>query len=178
MRVLDRPAASVTGRNAQHLGRWTLWLLTPASVTALTLSWLAFAPHWTWQREILCAVLGFMAFCLALSVWSQERFWWAPRALAAVVTLGCVAAVLRVVLFPMAGGAPRAPAVFLASVAFMVWGLPCLCFALWGHTRGKLVRADAVHVTRMDRWTAHLLPALAWGTGIALGIYLLRLIVP
>lgn len=176
MRALEHRAAPVTGRNAQRLGRWVLWLLLPACLTALALSWLAFAPHWTWAREALCAVLGFSALCLGLSLWSQERFWWAPRALAALVTLGCVAAVLRVMLFPMAGDAPRASAVFLASVAFMVWGLPCLCFTLWGHTGGKLARRDTSHVTLMDRATAHLLPALAWGTGLALGVYLLRLL--
>jgi len=152
-----------------------LWLLTPASFTALGLSWLAFSPYWTWAREALCVVLALGGVLFALSLLSQERFWWAPRLLAALVTLGCVAAVYRVLLFPMAGGAPRAPALFLASVAFMVWGLPCLCFALWGHTRGKLARPDAAHVTRMDHWTAHLLPALAWATGIALGVYLIRL---
>jgi hypothetical protein len=175
LRVLERRTASLTGRNAQHLARWALWLLLPACLSALALSWFAFAPHWTWSRETLCAVLGFSALCLGFSLWSQERFWWAPRSLAALVTLGCVAAVFRVMLFPMAGDTPRAPAVFLASVAFMVWGLPCLCFTLWGHTGGKLARGDVVHATFMDRWTAHLLPAFAWGTGIALGVYLLRL---
>ncbi|MGE5625934.1 MAG: hypothetical protein ACM3ZT_10345 [Bacillota bacterium] len=178
MRAAERQATPIGGRNAQHLSRWLLWFLTPASLTALGLSWVEFAPRWTWSREIVCAVLALTSLLLGFSLISQRRFWWAPRALALMVTVGCVAAVYRVLLFPMAGNAPRAPALFLASVGFMVWGLPCLCFALWGHTRGKLARDDAQHVTRMDRWTAHLLPALAWATGIALGVYLLRLLLP
>lgn len=175
MRVLERHTTRLMGRNAQHLARWALWLLTIVCLGALALSWFTFAPYWTWARGTLYAVLGLAVLCLGFSLWSQERFWWAPRVLAALVTLGSVAAVFRVMLFPMAGDTPRAPAVFLASVAFMVWGLPCLCFTLWGHTGGKLARGDVVRATFMDRWTAHLLPAFAWGTGIALGVYLLRL---
>ena len=172
----ERRAAPVRGRNAQYLSDWLLWLLTPVNLAALALAWVAFAPHWTWTREALCALLGLTGLLFGLALANQERFWWATRALAALVTLACVAAVYRVLLFPMAGDTPRTPALFLASVAFMVWGLPCLCFALWGHTRGKLARIDAQHVTRMDHWTAHLLPALAWATGIALAVYLIRLL--
>lgn len=176
MLAAERRTAPLRGRNAQYLPPRLLWLLAPGNLAALGLAWFAFAPHWTWAREALCGLLGLTSLLFGLALVSQERFWWAPRVLAALVTLACVAAVYRVLLFPMAGDTPRTPALFLASVAFMVWGLPCLCFALWGHTRGKLARLDARHVTRMDRWTAHLLPALAWATGIALAVYLIRLL--
>lgn len=176
MQAAEQDALRVAGRNAQRLSGWALWLLTPLCLVATVGLVYTYASHWTWPRELLCVTLGFASLCLGLSLWSQERFWWAPRVLAGFVTLACVAAFYRLLLFPLAGGAPRVPALFLATVAFMVWGLPCLCFLLWGHTGGKLARRDVLHVTTMDRFTAQLLPALAWATGLALGVYLLRLL--
>lgn len=178
MRAVEQDTLRVPGRNAQRLSRWALWLLTPLCLAVTAGLIYAYASHWTWPRELLCGTLALADGCLMLSLWSQERFWWAPRVLAGLVTLACVAAFYRLLLFPLAGAAPRVPALFLATVAFMIWGLPCLCFLLWGHTGGKLARRDVLHATPMDRFTAQLMPALAWATGLALGVYLLRLLLP
>lgn len=166
-------------RNAQQLSRSLLWLLAPAATVACLGLSVAYHSQWTWARVLLCSALGFSAACLALSLVSQQRFWWAPRALAGLVAFCYLAAVARLSWLPAPGTpGPHFPLLFLATVGFMVCGVPALSFMLWGHTRGKLARGDALHVTRMDRWTAHLIPALAYGTWIAVGVYLLSLLEP
>ena len=165
--------------NAQQLDRRLLWLLTPASVVACVGFGLYSSGHWNWPRILLCGASGLVALCFALSLWSQQRFWWASRILAGMVSLGFLAAVARLSWFPMPGvPGPHLPLLFLAVVGFMVCGVPALSFMLWGHTRGKSARADAVHVTAMDRWTAGLIPLLGYAAWLAAGVYLLNLLVP
>lgn len=166
-------------RNAQQIDRRLLWLLTPASVAACLGFYLLSAGHWNWPRALLCGVAGTAALCFALSLWSQQRFWWASRVLAAMVWTGFLAAVARLSWFPTPGSAgPHLPLLFLAVVGFMVCGVPALSFMLWGHTRGKAARPDAVQVTAMDRWTSGLIPLLGYAAWFATGVYLLSLLVP
>lgn len=179
MRVAERqPAPARAGRNAQRLGRGLLWFLSAASLaTVLGLAAL-FMGHWTWPREILCAVLALVSACFVLTLVDAERHWWALRIVAAVVVGGYVAAILRLTFFPTAGalGMP-VPLLFLATAGFLVCGVPALSFVLWGHTRGRLARDDAGEAGTFERRTAGLIPALAWGTWLAVGVYLLHLLV-
>jgi hypothetical protein len=166
------------GRNAQQIPRRLLWLLTPACAVAAVGLMLLY-DHWNWPRALVCGAFAFATFCLAFCMADQERFWWAPRALAGLVTLCYLAAVARFSWLPGPGSpGPHLPLLFLAVVGFMLCGVPALCFMLWGHTRGKLARADARRVTLMDHWTARLIPVLAWATWFAVGVYLLSLLVP
>ena len=166
-------------RNAQHIPRRLLWLLTPFCVgVALDLA-VVYTGPWNWPRAVACGGFAFSAVCFALSMLSQERFWWAPRALAGLVSLSYLAAVARFSWLPGPGApGPHLPLLFLAVVGFMLCGVPALCFMLWGHTRGKLARGDAQHITLMDRCTARLIPILAWATWFAVGVYLLSLLIP
>lgn len=167
------------GRNAQHIPRRLLWLLTPACTVAAVGLALAYGGHWNWPRALACGGFAFSAVCFALSMAGQERFWWAPRALAGLITLCYLAAVARFSWLPGPGApGPHLPLLFLAVVGFMLCGVPALCFLLWGHTRGKLARGDARHVTLMDRWTARLIPILTYATWFAVGVYLLSLLIP
>ena len=178
MRAAERQPAARSGRNAQQLSRGILWLLSSASlVTTLGLGAL-FMGHWTWAREILCAMLTLVTGCFALTLADPERHWWALRTVAGLVACGYVAAILRLTFFPTAGGlgAP-APLLFLATAGFMVCGVPALSFMLWGHTRGRLARGDAGEAGVFERRTAGLMGALAWGTWLAVGVYLLHLLV-
>lgn len=177
MRAAETPAGS-HGRNAQLIPRRLLWLLTPAcAVAAVGLA--ALYDHWNWPRILVCGAFAFATLCLVFCMVSQKRFWWAPRVLAGLVTLCYLAAVARFSWLPGPGSTgPHLPLLFLAVVGFMLCGVPALCFMLWGHTRGKLARGDAQHVTLMDRWTARLIPILAWATWFAVGVYLLSLLVP
>jgi len=173
-----RPAAPRAGRNAQRLGRGPLWLLSTASlVTALGFGTL-FMGHWTWAREVLCAAMALTTGCFLLTLLDAERYWWALRVVAGLVAGGYVVAILRLTFFPTAGGlGTPAPLLFLATAGFMVCGVPALSFMFWGHTRGRLARDDAGEAGAFERRTAGLMPALAWGTWIAVGVYLLHLLV-
>jgi hypothetical protein len=178
LRVAERAPSRIAGRNAQCIPQPLLWLLMPATAVATLGSGLLFADHWTWARGLLCIVFAISTLCLVLALWSQERFWWAPRTLAGLVTLSYLTAVVRFSWFPAPGApGPHLPLLFLATVGFMVCGVPSLSFMLWGHTRGKLARGDVQHITLMDRWTARLMPVLAYGTWFAVGVYLLSLLV-
>jgi len=166
------------GRNAQHIPRALLWMLTPATMAAAVGFALLFMDQWNWPRALLCILFAVATVCLVLAWSSQERHWWAPRVLAGLVTLSYLAAVVRFSWFPAPGApGPHLPLLFLAVVGFMVCGVPSLSFMLWGHTRGKLARSDVQRVTLMDRWTARLMPVLAYGTWFAVGVYLLSLLV-
>jgi hypothetical protein len=165
-------------RNAQLIGRGLLWLLTPAVLLAAAGLALQYWDHWNSSRILLCAALALTALLLALCLWSQQRFWWAPRALGGMVALAYLGAVIRLSLLPGPGvPGPHLPLLFLASVGFMVCGVPALSFMLWGHTRGRLARGDAGVGTLMDRWTARLIPLLGHATWLAVGVYLLSLLV-
>jgi hypothetical protein len=178
LRAAERIDPRSAGRNAQRIPRPVLWVLTPAMAVAAFGFVILFTGHWNWARGLLCLVFAVSALCFALAWVSQERHWWAPRLLATFVTLSYLAAVVRFSWFPGAGTAgPHLPLLFLATVGFMVCGVPALSFMLWGHTRGKLARGDVQHITRMDRWTARLMPVLAYGTWLAVGVYLLSLLV-
>lgn len=177
MRAAERIPSRAAGRNAQRIPRALLWLLTPALTVAALGMGLLSVDHWNWARGLLCILFAVSALCLALALSSQERHWWAPRLLAGLVTLSYLAAVARFSWFPAPGApGPHLPLLFLATVGFMVCGVPALSFMLWGHTRGKLARGDAQRITLMDRWTARLMPILAYGTWFAVGVYLLSLL--
>ena len=179
MRAAEQSRAQGRRRNAQQLGRGMLWLLTPATLLVCAGLGLQDWGEWTLWRMALCGAFAVASACLALSLWSQERFWWAPRILAGLVTLSYLAAVIRLSFLPAAGApGPHLPLLFLASVGFMVCGVPALSFMLWGHTRGKLARGDAGEGGLMDRWTARLIPLLGYATWFAVGVYLLSLLVP
>lgn len=166
-------------RNAQQIDRRLLWLFTAVSVAACLALGLLFAGRWNWPRGLLCGAVALAALCFTLSLWSQQRFWWASRVLGGMVCLGFLTAVARLSWFPTPGSpGPHLPLLFLAVVGFMVCGVPALSFTLWGHTRGKAARADAVRITSMDRWTSGLIPLLGYAAWFATGIYLLSLLVP
>ena len=178
MRAAEPTPLRIAARNAQRLPRPLLWLLTPAMAVAAVGLTLLFMDRWNWPRALLCCVFALATLCLVLAWLSQERYWWAPRVLAGLVTLSYFAAVVRFSWFPAPGApGPHLPLLFLATVGFMVCGVPSLSFMLWGHTRGKLARGDVRRITLMDRWTARLMPVLAYGTWFAVGVYLLSLLV-
>jgi hypothetical protein len=178
LRAAEPTSLGNTGRNAQRLPRPLLWMLTPAMAVAAAGLTLLSMDQWNWTRALLCAVFAVATLCLILAWASQERYWWAPRVLAGLVTLSYLMAVVRFSWFPAPGSVgPHLPLLFLATVGFMVCGVPSLSFMLWGHTRGKLARGDVRRITLMDRWTARLMPVLAYGTWFAVGVYLLSLLV-
>jgi hypothetical protein len=178
LRAAEPKLLGIAGRNAQLIPRALLWMLTPAAAVAAVGFSLLFMEQWNWPRAALCVVFAVATLCLVLAWSSQERYWWAPRVLAGLVTLGYLGAVVRFSWFPAPGApGPHLPLLFLATVGFMVCGVPSLSFMLWGHTRGKLARGDVQRITLMDRWTARLIPVLAYGTWFAVGVYLLSLLV-
>ena len=166
-------------RNAQLIDQRLLWLLTPAAAAACTGFCLFFLHHWNWPRAMVCGGFGVATVCFGFALWDQRRYWWATRALAGMVSLTFFGAVARLSWFPTPGApGPHLPLLFLATVGFMVCGVPALSFMLWGHTRGKSARADAQHVTGMDRWTTRLIPLLGYATWFAVGVYLVSLLEP
>lgn len=179
MPAAERRAGRVRGRrNAQQLARGWLWLLVSASLVTLAGFAFIFAGHWTWARELLCAVLAATAACFLLTLADPERFWWALRVVAGLVAVGYLAAILRLTFFPLAGGlGTPLPLLFLATAGFMVCGVPALSFVLWGHTRGRMARDDSGEAGAFERHTARLMPALAYGTWFAIGVYLVHLLV-
>lgn len=178
MRAAERRVAPGGGRNAQYLGRPLLGLLGSASLVAAVSFAVLFAGQWTWARALLCAMFSLVFFCFTLALADEERYWWALRIVAGFVAAAYLAAILRLTFFPLAGelGHP-VPLLFLATAGFMVCGVPALSFMLWGHTRGRAARADVGEAGVFERYTARLLPALAYGTWFAVGVYLLHLLV-
>lgn len=174
MRVLEREERHLGPvRNAQRIATPVLWLMTPASLLLSGMLWLQFAGDWTPARAVACGALSLASLCLVLSLVSQRLFWWAPRLLAALIAGACIAAVYLAAWFPIpARSDPRLPAIFIATLGFLLLGLPCLCFTLWGHTGGKLARGDTERITPMDRWTARLLVVLHYAMLLALAFYI------
>lgn len=159
-------------RNAQRIAAPVLWLMTPTTTLLTVLVWAEFAGAWTPARIAACALLGLAALCFAFSLVSQRLFWWAPRLLALMVATACLGAIYLVAWLPSrATGVPRLPAVFLATLGFLLLGLPSLCFALWGHTGAKLARLDAMRITAMDQWTARILRAMHYAVLVAVAFY-------
>ena len=176
MPVLERDIGHPgPARNAQRIAAPVLWLMTPAMTLFTVLLWAEFVGAWTPARIVACGVLGLAALCFAFALVSQRLFWWAPRVLAAMVSAACFGAIYLVAWLPArAAGEPRLPAVFLATLGFLLLGVPCLCFVLWGHTGAKLARLDAIRITPMDRWTARILRALHYAVLVALAFYVAR----
>ena len=172
MRALEQEQAAperMPPRNAQTIKPWVLWLLTPAMLLTTLLVFASVGGEWTLSDALLCAAFALVTLCLILALIDQQRFWWALRILAGLVCFGYVAYVLYAAMAPPASGDdPHFPRLFLATMGFLVWGLPSLCFMLWGHVGGKLARGDVSRVTPMDIWTARLLKLLIYGTFIGL----------
>ena len=164
-------------RNAQEIDGPALWVAMIAACMLLGVVCLASAGEWSPPRVFTCSVLVTLCTCLLLSAISQRRFWWAPRIIAGMIAFGCLSAVYVAAWYaPTLAHDPRLPAVVMASVCFLVAGVPALCFMLWGHTRGKLARLDTDRITRMDVWTGRLLVLLRYALFIALAFYVLRLL--
>ena len=175
MRALDYRRRSLR-RNAQLISRWLLWALTPP-VAALTVYLSLLPAPWSMPRVLLCSLMVLVSSCLILSIVNQRHFWWAPRLIAGIVSLVFLGFVAETAFEPeRISQDPQVPALFAATLAFLLWGLPALCFLLWGHTGGKLARDDAGRGTWMDLWTGRLLLALRYAMLIAVGFYFMRLI--
>lgn len=171
----ERGAETLPRRNAQEIGALPLWLALLANLVLLASMLLSFRAAWSPMHTSICSVLAGIAVCLALSLVSQRRFWWAPRLIAGGIACMSLAVVYLTAWYPPdLGRDPRLPAVFMVTVCFLTLGVPALCFMLWGHTRGKLARLDAGRITSMDIWTARLLVLLRYALLIALAFYLLR----
>ena len=177
MRALERGSRAAgeggPSRNAQQLRSWLLWLLTPAALLSTLMLYEDFADHWTLPRLLLCVGMALAAPCLGLSLVSQRRFWWALRVVSGLVALACFTLVWLIALHPpvLAQDPRLLPMQFIATLAFLLLGLPAICFTLWGHTGGKLARGDALRVTAMDRWTARLLLLLRYAMLLSLAFY-------
>jgi hypothetical protein len=175
LRALDYRRRSLR-RNAQLISRWVLLALTPP-IAALTVYLCLLQAPWSMPRVLLCSLMLLVSSCLILSIVNQRHFWWAPRLIAGIVCLVFLGFVVTTAFEPeRISQDPQVPALFAATLAFLLWGLPALCFLLWGHTGGKLARDDAGPTTRMDLWTGRLLLALRYAMLIAVGFYFLRLI--
>jgi len=175
VRVLEQetPAAGVV-HNAQRISRPALWILTPLSIAASVVVYFYFEPRWTVLHSVSLAALAIVSACLVLSLVDQRRFWWAPRVIAALIGLGFLAAFLLTAFIPFPVKSERFPPLFMATLAFLVWGLPALCFVLWGHTAAKLGRRDATRITFMDIWTSRVLVVLYYTGMIAICFYLVH----
>lgn len=175
MRVLEQEAlAGGAGRNAQRISRPALWISTPLSIAASAILYSYFTPRWTVLHSTLLAGLVTVSACLVLSLVDQRRFWWAPRIIAGLISLGFLAAFLLTAFVPLPVKSERFPPLFLATLALLLWGLPALCFVLWGHTAAKLGRRDATRITFMDVWTSRLLVVLYYTGMIATCLYLMH----
>ena len=176
MRALEHHPHAAAGngppRNAHTIKGWVLWLLTSAMLLTTLMLFASVDGEWTLARALICATLTLVTLCLVLALISQRRFWWALRVIAGVVCFGYVAYVFDAAFSPpVSGDNPLLPRLFLATLGFLFWGLPSLCFMLWGHVGGKLARGDVKNVTPMDLWTAELLKLLVYATFIALCVY-------
>lgn len=179
MRVAERESRGqkFPARNAQEIDGPALWVAMIAACMLLSVVCLSSMGEWSSPRILTCSVLATLCSCLLLSMISQRRFWWAPRIIAGMIAFGCLSAVyLAAWYMPTLAHDPRLPAVFMATVCFLVAGVPALCFMLWGHTHGKLARLDAERITRMDIWTGRLLVLLRYALFIAVAFYVLRLL--
>lgn len=176
MRVLEQEALAVVGarHNAQRISRPALWIFTPSSIAASFATYFYFEPRWTVLHFTALAALVIVSACLVLSLVDQRRFWWAPRIIAALISLGFLAAFLLTAFIPLPVNSERFPPLFLATLALLLWGLPALCFVLWGHTAAKLGRRDATRVTFMDIWTSRVLVVLYYTGMIATCLYLIH----
>lgn len=173
----ETQAPRLPARNAQEIDGPALWVAMIAAFMLLRVMWLSSMGEWSPPRIIAFSVLAILCACLLLSIVSQRRFWWAPRIIAGMIAFGCLSVVyLAAWYMPTLAHDPRLPAVFMATVCFLVAGVPALCFMLWGHTHGKLARLDVVRITRMDIWTGKLLVLLRYALFIAVAFYVLRLL--
>jgi hypothetical protein len=173
----ETQAGALPVRNAQEIDGSALWVAMIAVSMLLSVVCLSSAGEWSPPRIVACSVLACLCACLLLCIVSQRRFWWAPRIIAGMLGFSCLAAVyLAAWYMPTLAHDPRLPAVFMATVCFLVAGVPALCFMLWGHTHGKLARLDAGRITRMDVWTGRLLVLLRYALFIAVAFYVLRLL--
>lgn len=172
----ERKAETQPRRNAQEIGALPLCLSLLICLVLLAAMAMSYQGAWSPAELGSGAVLLAVAVCLALSLVSQRRFWWAPRLIAGGIAFMSLATVYLTAWYPPElGRDPRLPAVFMVTVCFLVLGVPALCFMLWGHTQGKLARLDVSSITTMDLWTARLLVLLRYALIIAVGFYLLRL---
>lgn len=173
----DTGARTLPVRNAQEIEGAALWVAMIAASMLLSVMWLSSMDEWSPPRIVAFSVLALLCACLLLSIISQRHFWWAPRIIAGMIAFGCLSVVyLAAWYMPTLAHDPRLPAVFMATVCFLVAGVPALCFMLWGHTHGKLARLDAERITRMDIWTGRLLVLLRYALFIAVAFYVLRLL--
>lgn len=176
MQVLERQvlAGEGTGHNAQRISRPVLWVVTPASLLSCIVLYLDFSTAWNLPRLIFMGVMALLCACLLLSLVDQRRFWWAPRIIAALIGLGFLTGVYLAARLPFSGHGERLPPLLMSTLGFLVWGVPALCFVLWGHTGGKAARQDGSRITFMDIWTTRLQVLIYYAVAAALSFYVIH----
>jgi len=127
--------------------------------------------------EFVCAVIS---MALVLTLIDHRRFWWALRVVTGIVFILCTGYLIDEFFVknePIKLGDPGAASPLNALRAFLIFGLPCLLYTLWGSTWGKLgqknpeklTKADIAtfHVARLSRWLFLLLTVMVLLAAIA-----------
>jgi hypothetical protein len=128
---------------------------------------------WTASSVAFDFVCGVISVALMLTLIDQRRYWWALRVVTGIVFILCIGYLIDEFFVkhqPITFGAPGAESPLNALRAFLIFGLPCLLYTLWGSTwgkvgqtnPGKLTRADIAtfHVARLSRWLFLLLTVM------------------
>ncbi|HEX7022160.1 MAG TPA: hypothetical protein VF171_04830, partial [Trueperaceae bacterium] len=99
----EQPLVPPAQRNAEFIGRGLLWVLATLSVAGMVIVLFDSGSGWNGLRWAMLGVLALISLCLVLSLISQDRFWWAPRLIAGLISLACLGFVFRAWIFPSAG---------------------------------------------------------------------------
>lgn len=121
---------------------------------------------WTTERTVGQAILTAITVLVVAATVAPDRAWWAFRILAfSVFAVYFWYLITQFVIeakpleFPPRSG-ERSP--MNALMGFLVFGVPCLIYSMWGSTWGKLGRGNPENVTRGDTITFY----IAWGAQV------------
>lgn len=119
------------------------WSLAPFLVLFLILMPALVPQRGPGPLVVLCGVEG-AALMLLLGLWNSNRFWWAWRALGGIVFSAYLAyAVTMLVDGRIIGGGRRTDTNLLnALIGMAAFGLPGLCYALFGRLTWRSDQAD------------------------------------
>jgi hypothetical protein len=131
MAISDEPTSDTSTGKPPRRG-FFFWSLAPILVLFMIL--MAILPE---KRDPAAIIVLFTveaaALALLLGLWNSERFWWAWRALGAIVFLTYVSYCVAMAIEGRFGPGRRAErTLFNAVLGLLFFGLPGLCYAVFG----------------------------------------------
>jgi hypothetical protein len=153
-------------KNAEIPRPWILWLLTPMMMLSTYFVFLHSSDQWSLSSVLVVSIFVLMSVGLLVASLVPDKGRWGIRLVAFLIFLAYFAYLVAEFIFEFKtfelAGDRSEPSPFNALLGFLLFGIPCLNYSIWGSVWGRVGHQDVVELTLKDVIAYHLMRGAYW----------------